>query len=134
MKASKSLFEDTMRLLSENGYRVKYVPHKLIEDYNAAYNVMCGGKLITTGAAEELGILLNEIWIDEMWKPYERFILFRELREIHYKAEGVCRDEAHEKAVQDASYLWENDPLWQKMLTDIAEMDRKTAEKRNEQE
>ena len=73
---------------------------------------------------------LNEIWISEMWRPYEKYILFHELREIYYSAEGLSRDEAHEKALQDGSILWENDALLQKMIKEITEMDQKTAEKK----
>jgi len=65
-----------------------------------------------------------------MWKPYEKFIVFHELREIYYRGRGFSRDETHEKAVQDGISLWDADPLWEKMLKDIEEMDRKTAEKK----
>jgi hypothetical protein len=45
MKPSKRMFEETMELLARNGYRVVYVPHSVIEDYNATYNMMCEGKI-----------------------------------------------------------------------------------------
>jgi competence protein ComEA len=64
-----------------------------------------------TGAAEGPGILLNKISISEMWKPYERFIVFHELREICYRAVGLDRDEAHEKARQNERSLWNHDHL-----------------------
>jgi competence protein ComEA len=133
MKPSKSIFKETMAMLTKDGYRVVYVPHKVIEDYNAAYNVVCQGKLITTGAAGELGILLGEIWVSELWKPYEKFIVFHELREIHYRSEGSGRDEVHEKASQDGILLWKDDSLFQKMLKDIVKMDKKTAQSRSKQ-
>ena len=127
MKPSRNILRQTMEMLVKNRYRVVYVLHEVIEDYNAAYNVVCEGKLISTGAAKELEIPLGEIWVSELWKPYESFIVFHELREIYYRAVGLERDEAHEKASQDGISLWKDDPLFQKMIKDIAEMDKKTA-------
>ena len=65
-----------------------------------------------------------------MWKPYEKYILFHELREIYYRAKGISGNEAHEKAIQDGFVLWENDPLLWKLIREIEEMDRKTAKRR----
>lgn len=65
-----------MRLLVKHDYKIRYVPHEVIEDYNATYNVTLKDKHITTNAAKKLGIPLNEIWISELWKPYEKYILF----------------------------------------------------------
>jgi len=47
-----------------------------------------------------------------MRMPYEMYILFHELREIYYRADGINRDDTHEKAVEDAFSLWGNDPLF----------------------
>ncbi|MEM3731676.1 MAG: hypothetical protein QW667_07095 [Candidatus Bathyarchaeia archaeon] len=85
----KNLFEETMRLFAKHAYKVRYVPHEIIEDYNAAYNVIFKSKHITTNAAKKLNIPLNEIWISEMWQPYETYIIFHELREIYYRVKGV---------------------------------------------
>jgi competence protein ComEA len=127
MKPSKSMLEETMDMLGKNGYKIVYVPHTIIEDYNATYNVVCEDKLISTGSAKTPRVPLGEIWISELWKPYEKFIVFHELREIYYRAKGLGRDEAHEKTGQDGVSLWEDDSLFQKMLKDIEDMDRKTA-------
>ena len=126
----KNLFTETMKLLTKHAYEIRYIPHGVIEDYNATYNVVCGNKNITTNAAKELDIPLNEIWISELWKPYEKYMLFHELREIYYRAKGINRNEAHEKAIQDGFALWENDPLLWKLIKEIGEMDRKTAKRR----
>jgi len=126
----KNLLEETMNMLARYGYKVQYVPHKIIEDYNATYNVISENKHITTGAAKKLGIPLNEIWISEVWRPYEKYIVFHELREIYYRAKGFDRNDAHEKAIQDGFALWENDPLLQKLIKEIKEMDQKTAKKK----
>jgi len=126
----KNILKETMELLSKYAYKVRYVSHEIIEEYNATYNVVFEDKHITTGAARELGIPLNEIWISEMWKPYEAYIIFHELREIYYRSSGFSRDKAHEKAIQDGFSLWHNNHLFQKMIKDIEKMDRKTAEKK----
>lgn len=65
-----------------------------------------------------------------MWRPYEKYIVFHELREIYYRANGLSRDEAHKKAVQDEFSLWAEDSLFRKMIRDVEEMDRKTAGKK----
>jgi len=128
--AKKNLLEETEKLLSDYAYRIVYVPHEVIEDYNATYNVMCEDELITTKAAKKLDIPLNEIWISEKWKPYAKYIIFHELREIYYRAKGFERDDAHEKAIEDQLILWKNDQLFLEMVRDMEEMDRKTAEKK----
>ena len=71
------------------GYTVRYVPHKAIRDYNATYNVEYIGQHVITNAAKSLRIPLNEVWISRKWRPYEKYILFHELREIHYTAKEL---------------------------------------------
>jgi hypothetical protein len=129
-----TIFKETMNLLSKYAYKVCYVPHKTIEDYNATYNVTCENEHVTTGAAKELGIPLNEIWISELWKPYEKYILFHELREIYYRTKGISRNEAHKKAIKDGFSLWENDPLLSKFIKEVDNMDKKTAEKKKDKQ
>jgi len=73
---------------------------------------------------------LNEIWISEKWKPYAKYIIFHELREIYYRAKGFERDDAHEKAIEDQLALWKDDRLFLKMVRHMQETDRKTAEKK----
>jgi hypothetical protein len=118
----KNLLEETVKLRSNYAYKIVYVPHEVIEDYNATYNVMCEDKLITTNAAKELDIPLNEIWISEKRKPYAKYIIFHELREIYYRAKGIERDDAHEKAIEDQLALWKNDQIFLKMIRDMKEM------------
>lgn len=119
-----------MDLLANEGYRIVYVPHHIIEDYNATYNVDCQGKHIITNAARKLEIPLGEIWISELWKLYSKFILFHELREILHRACGIDRDEAHEQAIRDSVTLWKDDSLWQKMVMEIGNKDSETAKRR----
>ncbi len=77
------------------GYKVEYVPHEVIKDYNACYNVIYKGKHIKPPTADKLGIPLNEIWISEKWKKYEKYILYCELAEIKFRAQGYNVEEAH---------------------------------------
>jgi len=128
--AKKHLLEETEKFHSNHAYRIVYVPHEVIEDYNATYNVVCEDKLITTNAAKELDIPLNEIWISEKWKPYAKYIVFHELREICYRAKGFERDNVHEKAIEDQLTLWRDDRLFLEMIRDMEDMGRKTAEKK----
>jgi len=113
------------------GYTVRYVPHEVIADYNATYNVQYKGQHIITGAAKRLCIPLNEIWISEMWKPYEEYILFHELREIHHRRSGLNSKHAHEKAIEDIPERWKENPEFQRMVAEIKKMDAVTAKKRS---
>ena len=112
------------------GYIVRYVAHRVIADYNATYNVEYKGKHITTNAATKLKIPLNEIWISEMWRPYERYILFHELQEIHHRREGLNPKSAHEKAIKDQHERWKDDTEFRRMITEIEKMDEKTAKEK----
>ncbi len=62
------------------GWRIRYVPHEVIEDFNACYRVRYKGKVIYPPAADKLGIPLNEIWLSELLKEYEEYVLFHEFR------------------------------------------------------
>jgi len=115
------------------GYNVRYVPHEVMADYNATYNVEYEGQHIITEAAETLGIPLNEIWISEMWKPYEEYILFHELREIYYRRKGLNPKDAHEKAIEDTPEKWKDDAKFRKMVAEIKKMDETTARKKRKQ-
>jgi len=116
------------------GYAVRYVAHNIIGDYNATYNVEYKGQHLITKAAKRLGIPLNEIWISEMWRPYERYILFHELREIHYRGEGLDPERAHEKAIEDTPETWKDNAEFRRMVAEIKEMDEKTAREKEKLE
>ena len=51
--------------LEKLGWRIRYVPHSVIEDYNACYRIVYKGKTIYPPAADRIGIPLNEIWLSE---------------------------------------------------------------------
>jgi competence protein ComEA len=114
------------KVAAKLGYKVVYVPHSIIEDYNATYNVIYEGKVITTNASKSIGVPINEIWISQKWKPYEKYILFHEIKEIQHKAAGLIPREAHKKASNDALSKWKNDPKLKRMIKEIRQMDRKT--------
>jgi competence protein ComEA len=112
------------------GYVVRYVPHGVIADYNATYNVEYKGQHVFTGASKKLGIPLNEIWISELWKPYEEFILFHELREIHHRRSGLTPRKAHRKAIEDTPEQWKKNPKFHRMVVEMKRMDEATAKGR----
>lgn len=101
------------------GYRVVYVPHEIIKDYNACYRVEYDGKIIYPPAADKLGIPLNEIWISEIWRPYEKYVLFHELQEIKHRAEGLDVEQAHNEASKDEIRVFKGDPIWERLKREI---------------
>jgi competence protein ComEA len=105
--------------LRRRGWKLVYVPHEVIRDYNACYNVLYEGRRICPPAGERLGIPLNEIWISERWRKYEKYILYHELREIEYRAMGYDVEEAHWLAERDCVALWRADPIWREMVVEI---------------
>lgn len=100
------------------GFEVVYIPHEKIEDYNACYRVRYKGKEIYPPAADDLGIPMNEIWLSEKLKDFEKYILYHELREIEYRYEGNGVEKAHEKAVEDEK-VFEGDQKWEKLSREI---------------
>ena len=101
--------------IESHGYKVVYVSHEIIKDYNACYNVIYDGKIACPNAGRMLGIPINEIWISKKWQPYEEFILYHELQEIKYRAQGHDGKTAHEMAEQDELRLWKDDSKWKRM-------------------
>ncbi len=90
------------------GYRVVYVPHSVVTDHIAAYNLVYGGRHFTAPNRrqqkkrnETLKIPLNQIWISKKYRKYEAKILFHELREIRYRRKGFSVKKAHEMARED---------------------------------
>jgi hypothetical protein len=101
--------------IQRRGWSVEYLPHEEIAKYNACYRVEFDDQLIYPPAADDLGIPENEIWISELWRKYERFILYHELREIQHRAAGHDVDTAHELAERDERALWQDNPRWRVM-------------------
>jgi len=101
------------------GYRVRYVPHEIIKEHNACYNVIYNGKHIKPPAADKLGIPLNEIWISEKWRKYEKYILYHELAEIKFRAQGYNVEEAHILAEMSCIRLWRNNPHWREFIVEL---------------
>jgi len=93
-------------------WKVRYVPHEIIEDYNACYKVVYHDKVIYPPAANKLGIPLNEIWLSERLREYEDYVLFHELREIQYRYQGYNVREAHLKAKIDEALRFCRDSKW----------------------
>ena len=83
------------------GYRVRYVSHEVIGEHVACYHVVYEGRLVKPAAAETLGIPLNEIWLSEQYRDREERVLYHELRELQYRAEGWSPGRAHRQASLD---------------------------------
>ena len=104
--------------LEELGYDIVYKPHKEIADYNAFYRVEYKGEKITCPVAERWDIPMDEIWVSEKYEYYEKYILYHELNEIKYKADGFEGMDAHERALQEDK-VWEGDPKWEEFRREI---------------
>lgn len=104
--------------IEELGYDVVYKPHSEMAKYNAFYRVEYDGEEIAPPAARRMGVPLNEVWLTEYLRPYEKYILYHELNEIKYRAAGYGVDEAHERAVE-ADRVWEGDSKWEELQHEI---------------
>lgn len=104
--------------IEELGYDIVYKPHKEVVDHMAFYKVEYEGEVIAPPIVEKYDISLNEIWLSEKFKPYERYILYHELQEIKYRAEGYGVKKAHLKAKEDEK-IWERDSKWEELRREI---------------
>lgn len=100
------------------GYDVIYRDHEEVAEHMAFYKVEYDGKVIAPPIVEKYDISLNEIWLSEKFKPYERYVLYHELQEIKYRARGYGVKEAHLKAEEDER-VWEGDPRWEELRREI---------------
>ncbi|MCD6300796.1 MAG: hypothetical protein J7L82_01855 [Staphylothermus sp.] len=110
---------DLKRELEELGWSIRYVPHKLIENHNACYKVVYRGKVIYPPTADRLGIPLNEIWLSERLRKYEKYVLFHEFREIQYRYQGCSVKEAHLRARIDEALRFCKDSKWMKYFEEF---------------
>ena len=113
-EAYETLITSVRREIERLKWKVRYVPHEIIENYNACYRVVYKGEIIYPPAADKLKIPLNEIWISERLKEYEEYVLFHELKEILYRYQGYDVIEAHIRARIDEALRFCNDTKWVK--------------------
>ncbi|MFP4001184.1 MAG: hypothetical protein ACLFU5_04720 [Thermoplasmata archaeon] len=99
-------------------YDLVYKPHEDVAAHIAFYKVKYKGKEIAPPIVEKYNISLNEIWMSEKLRPYEKYILHHELQEIKYRAEGYGVKEAHEKASEDEK-VWRGEPKYEKLRREI---------------
>lgn len=104
--------------IEDLGYDIVYKPHKEVVDHMAFYKVEYNGEVIAPPIVENYDISLNEIWLSENFKPYEKYILYHELQEIKYRAKGYGVKEAHLKAEKDER-IWKGDPKWEELRREI---------------
>ncbi|MFW6196107.1 MAG: hypothetical protein ACOC5D_02105 [Thermoplasmatota archaeon] len=110
--------EELKGILSDRDFKLVFKNSELMKKYNACYRVEYEGDLVYPPAADRLGIPKNEIWIHSIWKDYEKYILYHELKEIEYRIEGYSVEKAHELAVKDNT-IWEEDPKFEKFKKEI---------------
>ncbi len=106
------------------GYDVIYKPHEEVADHMAFYKVEYEGEIIAPPIVEKYNISLNEIWLSEKFKPYEKYVLCHELQEIKYRAKGHGVKEAHLQAKKDEK-IWKGDPKWEELRREINLVGRK---------
>ena len=84
----------------------------------AFYRVEYEGKEVKCPVADVYGVPLNQIWLTEKFKPFEKYVLHHEFNEIKYMAEGVELWVAHLKALEDDK-VWENEERWREFRREI---------------
>jgi competence protein ComEA len=72
-------------------------------------------EVIFPPAADDLSIPLNDVWLSERWREYERYLLFHEFREIQYRAAGLGKTEAYARAEQDELDRFGGEAAWREM-------------------
>lgn len=107
------------KIAEELGFVVKFIPHEIIKDYIACYNVVYNGKNIFPPAAMVLGIPKNEIWISDVFRDFAEYILFHEIQEIKHRAKGCDVDEAHLQALKDEEIKFKDDERWHRLKREI---------------
>lgn len=118
MASGESTPPDPRAEMEALGYDVVYKPHEEMAKYNAFYRVEYDGMEIAPPAARQMGVPLNEVWLTELLRPYEPYILHHELNEIKFRARGYDVEEAHERALE-ADKVWEGDPGWEEIRREI---------------
>ncbi|NIQ05104.1 MAG: hypothetical protein GWO20_05045, partial [Candidatus Korarchaeota archaeon] len=111
--------ENVKKTIEKLGYKIVYVPHGVIENYNACYKVVYKGRTFSPPAADKLGIPLNEIWISQKWKEFDKHILYHELREIEYRSRGYNMEQAHKLANKDVKEKFRGKPKHERLLRAI---------------
>lgn len=118
MSAESSTEPDPRAEMEALGFEIVYKPHEVMAKYNAFYRVEYDGEVIAPPAAERMDVPLNEVWLTELLRPYEKYVLHHELTEIEARAQGYGVEEAHERALE-ADTVWEGDPKWDEFQREI---------------
>jgi len=101
--------------LAEHGIEVRLVPHELISDHLACYNIALWGLRIRPGAARRLGIPDGQVWMSEALRPWRHFVLFHEVAEVVFRARGFHGLAGHQLAEEEELLRWHSDPSWLEM-------------------
>ena len=112
LRPKLELPEDPKTFLAQHGMKVRVIPHELISDHLACYNVALWGVRLRPRAAEKLGIPNGQVWISEALRPWERFVLFHEVAEMVFRARGFHGLAGHQLAEEEELLRWHSDPAW----------------------
>lgn len=104
--------------LERLGYTIVYKPHRQVAAHMAFYKVKYKGKILKCNIVHKYDIPMNEIWLSENLKPYEKYILYHELKEIEYRAKGFGYERSHEKALKDEK-IWKGKEKWEELRKEI---------------
>lgn len=118
MSSDSSTPPDPRAEMEKLGYDIVYKPHEVMAAYNAFYHVEYDGQVVAPPAARRMDVPLNEVWLTEFLRPYERYVLHHELNEIKFRSQGYGVEEAHERALE-ADAVWEGDPKWDELWREI---------------
>lgn len=95
-------------------------PYKVIyrsNPYAGSYNLTTwDGRSVSPTGGKRLGIPKDEIWIDEVYRPFTDLILFHELFEAKLIAQGVPEHEAHHRAEGAELAKFCGDEKWEQMI------------------
>lgn len=118
MSSTDTTIPDPRTEMEELGYDIVYKPHETMAKYNAFYRVEYEDEVIAPPAARRMNVPLNEVWLTELLRPYERYILHHELNEIKFRAQGHGVDRAHQRALR-ADKVFAGDPKFEELRREI---------------
>ncbi|RLI38231.1 hypothetical protein DRO60_03560 [Candidatus Bathyarchaeota archaeon] len=109
--------EDPEVFLAQHGIETRLVPHEIVSDHLACYNIALWGLRIRPEAARRLGIPDGQVWMSEALRLWRHFVLFHEVAEMIFRARGFHGLAGHQLAEEEELLRWHSDPLWLNMNT-----------------
>jgi len=112
LRPRPELPEDPEVFLAQHGVEVRLVPHEIISDHLACYNIALWGVRIRPRAARRLGIPSGQVWMSEALRPWRHFVLFHEVAEVIFRARGFHGLAGHQLAEEEELLRWHSDLSW----------------------